>query len=145
MIHMLLMRVPPHHTVVVPLLTIPACHGYSLTSVTFPPTIFVFLLANPHLQSEEPPPVPPVCEASVHLTLQVPPGACFLASDVKTTFMSPVENTLGFFVLQNTLVFPFALMVTLSPLEHLFLSLLLVLNFVQMNDILAQELPGGHQ
>jgi len=59
MIQRSLMRVPPHQTLVPRLLTIPACQGYSLTSVTCPPTILVLLFANPHLQSDsEEPPLP---------------------------------------------------------------------------------------
>ena len=38
--------------------------------------------------------------ASVHFTLQIAPVPAFLASEVKTTWMSPDEVILGFLVLQ---------------------------------------------
>merc|ERR1711936_251286 len=39
----------------------PACHGHSLTSTSWPPTILVALWARPQMQSsEEPVPLPPV-------------------------------------------------------------------------------------
>ena len=49
------MRVPPHQGLVPEEDTSPTCHGYSLTSVSWPPTILFDLLGIPHSQAEFPP------------------------------------------------------------------------------------------
>merc|ERR1719376_327743 len=59
-IHSSLMTVAPQKTEELPLQTMPTCHGHSLTSVSWPPTILVFLWARPQVQSDEPVPLPPV-------------------------------------------------------------------------------------
>merc|ERR1719350_632181 len=56
-IHSSLMTVAPQKTEELPDQTIPACHGHSLTSTSWPPTILVDLWAMPQVQS--PDPVPP--------------------------------------------------------------------------------------
>merc|ERR1712106_676723 len=85
--------------------------------------------------------VVPVDAASVHFTLHTAPDELFFLSEVDFTVMSPVEDTLGFLVLQYAFDFPLAVIVNLSPFLHFFLSLLLVLNLVQTKDILAQMSP----
>merc|ERR1719350_2217420 len=57
-IHSSLMTVAPQKTEELPDQTIPACHGHSLTSTSWPPTILVDLWAIPQVQS--PVPLPPV-------------------------------------------------------------------------------------
>merc|ERR1719458_323243 len=52
------MTVAPQKTEELPDQTIPACHGHSLTSTSWPPTILVDLWAIPQVQS--PVPLPPV-------------------------------------------------------------------------------------
>merc|ERR1719350_1569711 len=56
-IHSSLMTVAPQKTEELPDQTIPACHGHSLTSTSWPPTILVDLWAIPQVQSDEPVPL----------------------------------------------------------------------------------------
>jgi len=102
---------PPQNGSLLPVKAIPTCHGYSLASVSTPPTILLTLLATPHLHSLE---GVFVIGTVVSTGVVVVPGVG-LGVVVISTGVSPVGAGLEVVVVNGTGVSPVTDVVPVAP------------------------------